>query len=263
MRTLFAALTVAALTSMSLTGTASAGSTGPIPTGTAALTQNPVYKTGRLATQVCEEPLLRGGDFETVRIYVKTVSACFDRAWGAQLKKAGITFGKPRIVLSYTSRVKTACGVRDTNSVFSLYCKRNKTIYMTVSESGLSNELDSPDMLESLAIGYGYHVQQLTGILAQEARALKGLSKTDALALSAKVSLQNICFAGVFLGSVWDSLGHTKEHGYDYLIGRHSWDADVKGHGKAKNRVYWEQRGFDAVSPGACNTFKAPASTVA
>ncbi|MER5321532.1 hypothetical protein [Streptosporangium roseum] len=44
------------------------------------------------------------------------------------------------------------------------------------------------------------------------------LSKAGALALSSKVALQNICFAGAFIGSVWDSLGHGKERGSGSFI---------------------------------------------
>ncbi|WP_329426505.1 neutral zinc metallopeptidase [Streptosporangium sp. NBC_01495] len=263
MRTLFVALAIGALMSTSLIGTASSDSTGPVPTGTAALTGNPVYKTGKFVPKTCEEPTIRGGDIESVQIYADNMAACLGRAWQTQLKKAGIPFSKPKVTVAYGDRIKTACGVYRPGDTFGLYCQKNRTVYLMVTEYGITGELDSPEMLESLSIGYGYHVQRLIGVLAQEARAAKKLSRTGALALSSKVALQNICFTGAFLGSVWDSLGHTKEHGYDYLIDRRSVESSVKGNGTTKNRIHWMRRGFDAQSPGACNTFKAPASKVA
>ncbi|MEV8632371.1 neutral zinc metallopeptidase [Streptosporangium sp. NPDC051023] len=265
MRTLFAVLTAGALIGTTLigAGTASADSTGSAPTGPAALTANPIYKTGRFKPQTCEEPALRGGDIDSIRLYADAMSACLGKAWKAQLKEAGIPFTAPRIAVAYGDRIKTPCGTYRLDDTFGLYCRRNTTVYLMVNEYGISGELDSPQMLESLSIGYGYHVQRLIGVFAQEARAARKLSKAGALALSSKVALQNICFAGAFIGSVWDSLGHTKESGADYFVSRHSYDGDDPGNGTAKNRMYWLKRGFDAQAPGACNTFKAPASRVA
>ncbi|MFI6451876.1 neutral zinc metallopeptidase [Streptosporangium amethystogenes] len=262
MRTFFTLLMAGVLASMPLTGTASAESNGPVPAGTTAFTKNPIYKTGELKTRICEEPTVRGGDFDSVEIYVNTIAACLDRAWEAQLKKAGIAYGKPKVKAAYGSRIKTACGTYRPGDTFSLYCQKNSTIYLMVTDYGVLDEIDDPRMLESLAIGYGYHVQRLVGVLAQESRAARKLSKAGALALSAKISLQNICLAGTFIGSVWDSLGHTKVHGYDFIIDRHRIESGIPGNGTTKNRLYWERRGFETRSPGACNTFTAPAARV-
>ncbi|MFD8533759.1 hypothetical protein ACFV0L_40750 [Streptosporangium canum] len=46
-----------------------------------------------------------------------------------------------------------------------------------VTDSALSDELSHPRMLESLAIGYSYHVHQLGGILREERRAEAKMSK--------------------------------------------------------------------------------------
>jgi uncharacterized protein len=263
MRTLFVALMVGVLMSMPLTGAASANSAGPVPSGSAAFTKNPIYKTGKFTSQTCEEPGISGGHFDSVELYFENMSECLDRAWGPQLKKAGIRYSKPKVKVTYGSQVKTACGTYHLDDVFSMYCKANQTVYVMVAEYGVRNELDSPRMLESLSIGYGYHVQRLIGVLPQETRAAKTLSKAGAVALSSKVSLQNICFVGASIGSVWDSLGHSKAHGSGWFIGQHSMEGETKGNGTFKNRVYWETRGFNAESPDVCNTFNAPASKVA
>ncbi|MFF5212258.1 neutral zinc metallopeptidase [Streptosporangium sp. NPDC000396] len=191
------------------------------------------------------------------------MSACLGKAWGAQLKKAGIPFTKPKVTVAYGDRIKTACGIYRPGDTFGLYCQRNTTVYLMVNDYGVADELDSPQMLESLSIGYSYHIQRLIGVLDQEARVARKSSKSGVVALNSKVALQNICFTGAFIGSVWDSLGHSKEHGSDYFINRHSPEGDVPGNGTTKNRVYWLGRGFGAQSPGACNIFTAPASRVA
>lgn len=263
MRILFAALTASALAGTALTGTASAGSAGPVPTGSAALTKNPIYKTGKFAPRTCEEPTIKGGDIDSVRLYADAVSACLGKAWEAQLGKAGIPFTKPKVTVAYGDRIKTACGVYRPSDTFGLYCQKSTTVYLMVNHYGIAGELDSPQMLESLSIGYAYHIQRLIGVFAQEARVARKSSKAGAVALSSKVALQNICFAGAFIGSVWDSLGHSKEHGSSSFVNRHSMESDVPGNGTTKNRIHWLGRGFDAQSPGACNTFVAPASRVA
>ncbi|MGV9776961.1 neutral zinc metallopeptidase [Streptosporangium sp. NPDC003464] len=263
MRILFAALTASALASTALTGTASANSAEPIPTGSAAFTKNPIYKTGKFAPRTCEEPTIKGGDIDSVRLYTDAISTCLGNAWGAQLRKAGIPFTKPKVTVAYGERIKTACGVYRPSDTFGLYCQKNTTVYLMVNHYGVAGELDSPQMLESLSIGYSYHIQRLIGVFAQEARVAKESSKVEAAALSSKVALQNICFAGAFIGSVWDSLGHSKEQGSDSFINQHSMESNVPGNGTTKNRIYWLGRGFAAQSPGACNTFMAPAYRVA
>ncbi|MEV4246737.1 neutral zinc metallopeptidase [Streptosporangium canum] len=258
MRTLLGALMAGALFSLPLTGTAHAA-----PGTSAVLTGNPLYKTGTIPQQTCEEPAFTSASHDGARLYVIEMSACLDRVWSAQVRKAGFTWTRPKVVVSHKDRVKTACGPYYPGDTFSLYCIGTGTIYLMVTDSALSNELNHPRMLESLAIGYSYHVQQLGGILREERRAEAKMSKKQRWALSAKVSLQNLCLTGAFLGSVWDSLSHTKAYGTDLIIDWKSVEGDHKEQGKAKNRVYWEQRGFDTLRPGACNTFTAPAGRVA
>ncbi|MFG1689677.1 neutral zinc metallopeptidase [Nonomuraea sp. NPDC049269] len=248
-------LAAALVTFLSLTGTAHAA---PAPSP---LTKNPLYKTGKLPAQTCEEPEVNQ-DHDAIRLYVEAITACQEKAWSTQVTKAGFRYQKAKVVVKYGDRIKTACGVYHPDDVYSLYCIPNKTIYLMLTDYGLADELDSPEILESLSIGYGYHAQNMVGIVDQEDRAAKKLPKAKALALTTKGSLQSICLAGAFIGSVWDSLGHSRAHGSEYFINRHAVEGNYKGFGTAKNRVYWQRRGFDAASPSACNTYTAPASKV-
>ncbi|MER6583301.1 neutral zinc metallopeptidase [Nonomuraea sp. NPDC001023] len=249
-------LLVGVLAGAAFSGTAGAAS------APAVLTKNPLYKAGKFALKTCEEPYAASADVEVFRRYVEEVSLCLDKAWGPLLTKAGLRYTKPEVVLSYGERVKTSCGIYAPDATDSVYCTNTKTIHMMVSDYGLKGEIDKPQLLEALSAGYAIHVQNVAGIMNAVAKTMKKLSKRDALALQSRYTLQTLCFSGAFTGSVWDSLGHTREHGQDYYIDRHVIDGNFAGFGKASNRVYWIRRGFESESPSVCNTFTAPAARV-
>ncbi|MGI5291586.1 hypothetical protein ACQEVF_50900 [Nonomuraea polychroma] len=257
-RTLIVLLLAGVLASAALSGTASAG---PVPTGTAALTKNPMYKTGKFAVGGCEEPFAGSADVEVFRRYVEEMDVCLDKAWQPLLRKAGLPYGKPHVRFSYGDKVKTSCGTFMVNNSDSVYCVRTKTIHMMVNDYGLRGEIDKPKLLESLSIGYAFHVQKLAGILDAQVKLVEKSSKREAAALGNKVGLQALCLSGALTGGVWDSLVHTREHGQDYYIGRHV-IGEFGSFGKPANQVYWFRRGFEAESPSVCNTFTAPASRV-
>ncbi|MFI7132116.1 hypothetical protein ACIBQ1_41020, partial [Nonomuraea sp. NPDC050153] len=181
------------LASSALSGTASAG---PVPTGAAALTKNPLYKTEKFAVDGCEEPFAGSADVEVFRRYVKDMDVCLDKAWRLLLRKAGLPYGKPKVRFSYGDRVKTSCGTFTVNNSDSVYCLRTKTIHMMVNDYGLRGEIDKPKLLESLSIGYAFHVQKLAGILDAQVNLSKKASKRDATALGNKAGLQALCLSG-------------------------------------------------------------------
>ncbi|MER7133383.1 neutral zinc metallopeptidase [Streptosporangium saharense] len=263
MRTLFAALTAGVLVGAVFTGTADASPSGSVPSGPGALTRNPVYKTGKFLSQTCEEPDLRVGDVETLQTYADDVSACLNRAWSAQLKRAGIPFRTPKVAVGYGEAVRTACGVYRPAEVFGLYCHRNRTVYLLTTEYGMADVIQSSQMLESLSIAYAYHVQNLIGVLAEGDRVVRKSSRSAVLAMNSKTALQNICFTGAFVGSVWESLENRKARGVESFLNEHTMEGDTPGLGRNKNRLYWLRRGFEARSPAVCNTFTAPRTKVA
>ncbi|GAA0379940.1 hypothetical protein Acor_01410 [Acrocarpospora corrugata] len=235
----------------------------PVPVGPGALTKNPIYATGKLPQVTCEEQMFNPARFDSVELYVDNVADCLDRAWRPQFAKAKLSFPRPRFVVKGGDRVKT-CGLSGTTyETFSMYCPRNKTIYTVIPDRALKNELNRPTILLSLARAYAYHVQQLTGIVDQERKVEKKLSKRGLLAQRKRFELQASCFTGAFLGSVWDSLGHTAaDHDSEYVLYVLVNTTIGAGQGSDKNRTYWATRGYDTWSPGACNTFTAPAKRV-
>ncbi|GAA1011729.1 hypothetical protein Aple_012910 [Acrocarpospora pleiomorpha] len=234
----------------------------PVPTGPGALTKNPIYATGKLPQVTCEEKMFNPARFDSVQLYVEDISDCLEQAWRPQLAKAGIPFSKPRLVVKGGKRIK-ACGFSgEPYETFSMYCLKNKTIYMLIPDRSLADELNRPTILLSLARGYGYHIQQLTGIVGQQLKAEKKLSKRGLLAQRKRFELQTTCFAGAFLGSVWDSLGHTAEPSSEHMLWVLVNTTIGPSQGSTKNRTYWATRGYESWSPGSCNTFTAPAKRV-
>ncbi|TMR99302.1 hypothetical protein EJK15_08235 [Nonomuraea basaltis] len=80
-----------------------------------------------------------------------------------------------------------------------------------------------------------------------------------------RYELQADCLSGVFLGSVWGSLARA-EPDWAALVDAtraSGGDDDYRSHGKRAGRVSWLKRGYQAVSPAACDTWSAPATKVA
>jgi predicted metalloprotease len=237
--------------------------TASVPTGTSALTKNPIYKASALPTVTCTEGTYVA-NFDTARLEAENAITCLDEAWRPLLAKANIPFKRAKLVIKDGDRVK-ACGVSGTTyETTSWYCPKNKTIYVWSPERSRKDELDRPTLLLSVAYGYTYHIQQLTGIFPAAQKAFDKASKRGKQDVRARLAMQATCFTAAFLGSVWDSLGHTADHDSDYvlyvLVNMHH--ATGYGNGDADNAKYWAKRGFNTRSPGACDTFAAPRQRV-
>lgn len=108
-------------------------------------------------------------------------------------------------------------------------------------------------------------IQQLTGMLPAAQKAFDKAPTRGKKDVSLRLEMQTTCLTAAFLGSVWDSLGHTAEdHTPSYvryvLVNMHH--ALDFHNGKPDNAEYWAERGFNTRSPGACKTFSAPAKRV-
>ncbi|WP_083958955.1 neutral zinc metallopeptidase [Herbidospora mongoliensis] len=235
-----------------------------VPTGPGALTKNPVYKAGALPAVTCTEEAYFS-DFDNTRRQAENVMTCLEQAWRPLLAKAKIPFKRAKLVVKDGDRVK-ACGVSGiTYETTSVYCPKSKTIYVWSPVRSRKDELDRPTLLLSVARGYAYHIQQLTGIRPAAQRAFDKASKRGKKDVSLRLEMQTTCFTAAFLGSVWDSLGHTAtDHDPKYvryvLVNMHH--ALGFNNGNHDNAEYWAKRGFTTRSPGSCKTFSAPAKRV-
>ncbi|MGV9374697.1 neutral zinc metallopeptidase [Nonomuraea sp. NPDC003707] len=263
------ALMAGTMASLLFAGTAHAATAAPAYKPV--LAKSPIYKTGKLGFDTCEEPKVQSGSLEEVKGYLNVVLDCLNAAWEPKVKKAGFKFTKPTMQVITKPGAQTGCGKFPEGGVQALYCSTNKKITYFAS-SNLVEEQNDLMLMLVLAHEYGHHIQQTTGMF----KALTPYNrKNEARVLdeSRRLELQAECLSGVFTGSVWHSLGR-QESDFTYWVRNGGTGLDLsalgvkvdnwgeKTHGNAKNTGAWLKRGFDTESAGGCNTWKAPKSQV-
>jgi predicted metalloprotease len=237
---------------------ATSGAAAPLPKGKAALTANPIYRTGKLQLKECKELPVNEDDLDSARVYLEYLLDCLNESWSRQLAKAKLPFAAPRFqVISKVGL--SACG-RFPQGAQAVYCPNKRTIVFLLDKSILTDTWEL-FLFEVMAHEYGHHVQELTGMF-RAADSLRVRSRAGLLDQSRRIELQAECFSAAFIGSVWHSLGRS-DFDFKYIVKLAKQGHDHKTHGKGRNIAYWLQRGFDSESPGACNTWAAPKSRVA
>ncbi|WP_271215721.1 neutral zinc metallopeptidase [Streptosporangium carneum] len=259
------ALLAGALAGLLFTGTAHAGTGAagvPVPTGTEALTRNPLYRSGKL-TVPCGHQLEDSGSFTAAKKHLTAMLNCLDASWSAQLKKVGLPFKKPKI--RFMAKPSRACGSAWGKNVTGRYCDNGRQLVILISDYAITDPAD-PVTLHLIAHEYAHHLQNLTG-MATAYQNMPARTKAQALTQSRRLELQADCLGAAFMGSVWASQEYQDRDWKDVVdLYRQSGDEEVnkeRSHGTGKNRVAWLQKGFTAASPAACNTWTAPASHVA
>ncbi|GAA3687846.1 hypothetical protein GCM10022224_061390 [Nonomuraea antimicrobica] len=266
------ALMAGALASVLFAGTAHAATSSAAPAFQPALTKNPLYKTGKLGTDTCEEPTVQNGTVEEATVYFETVMVCLKKAWSPVVKKAGYGFGSPKLAVVTKVGEKTPCG-RFPAGAQALYCPAAKSITVLLSPE-IVEEPTNLALMVVLAHEYGHHVQQITGI-GKATDAFYGSKKADKRTLDGirRSELQAQCLSGAFVGRVWTSLGRDDADWDAILKSTHNFlDLSAIGvkvrsgadqtHGNDSNNAHWLQRGFTVQSASACNTWTAPAAKV-
>lgn len=259
MRIPLIALLSGVLVSTLLAGTAGAavttGQLAPLPTGKAALTANPIYKTGKLEPDDCPDQTIHNDDLELAEAYLNFALDCLNEGWSYQFSKTKLPFSKPRFAVTSRLGVPTGCG-KFPKGAQAVYCPANKKITFYLSK-GILSQASELFLFQTLAHEYGHHVQQLTGIMtAFNSRDYK--NEKAVLPELRKIELQAECLSGAFIGSIWRSLGR-RESDFRYVLNA---AYSTASHGSAKNIAYWVTRGFQQETPGSCNTFTAPKSRV-
>ncbi|OUC94324.1 neutral zinc metallopeptidase [Streptosporangium minutum] len=268
MRTPRIALLAGALAGLLLTGTAHAGTgpTGavaaPMPTGTKALTHNPLYRSGTLTVPCGRQPE-DTGSVTAVKKHLTAMLDCLNASWSVQLKKAGLPFRKPKI--RFMSKPSRACGSAWGKNVTGRYCTDERQLVILIKDYAVVDPAD-PVLLHLIAHEYAHHVQNLTG-MSTAYQKMPARTKAQALAQSRRLELQADCLGAAFMGGIWASQGYQDEDWKEVVdLYRRSGDDDLKkerSHGTGKNRVAWLRKGFAAASSAACNTWASPASRVA
>ncbi|MEU8245070.1 neutral zinc metallopeptidase [Nonomuraea sp. NPDC048916] len=218
-------------------------------------------RSGRLAARSCAEPPLVWGNVPRTREYLEAITKCLEKSWSAHFARAGLAFEKP-VVRFYEEPEQRVCGVRWPSSASAFYCTERGTLVFLLTGDWIEDRTDLYP-LKVAAHEYGHHVQSLTGIRRHYEARIRADHAHHA-ELGRRYELQADCLSGVFIGSVWGSLSRS---GDDWAAvvetTRATGDDDERrSHGKGANRAYWLKRGFTAVSPAACDTWKAAPSRV-
>ncbi|GAA3687841.1 hypothetical protein GCM10022224_061380 [Nonomuraea antimicrobica] len=226
-------------------------------TGQSLATASRLYRTGRLADVNCSPGALPAGSMVAYRRFLTRVTACLNKAWGAQFRKARISFTKPRLRI-ITSKVHTPCGAWNTGAD-GVYCAADRTMYLMISKDQLRNPFPL-GITRLIAHEYGHHVQQVSGIWRYywTARAIAG--KARRLQLSRNSELQAECFSAVFM-STMKGTSLVTDADWAYTVnwfrknGAKGWPQN--DHGRGPTQAAWMTRGFNRGTPGACNTWAA------
>ncbi|MBB4935940.1 hypothetical protein FHR32_000245 [Streptosporangium album] len=233
------------------------------PRGRAAATANPIYRTGTLPAVRCATGQIRAGSAASYKVFMTRVDRCLNLAWKTQFKKARLPFAQPKLRFT-TSKVSSPCG-RWPQGAGGYYCSSNRTIYIGVFRDVLKSPY-APNHAQFMAHEYAHHVQQLAGIMNYYGQSVWRAGSSTKLAFSRRLELQADCLGSAFLRQIADDLPVEQEQ-WDAMVdwvaknGQKTW---VKNdHGKGRSQAYWMQRGFNAGSPSACNTWTASSGTVA
>ncbi|MDA0635081.1 neutral zinc metallopeptidase [Nonomuraea sp. MCN248] len=240
---------------MGLTGTAEAASTSAATALPAVLTKNKIYRSGTAAPMSCPAPEIRSGSAASVKRFQQALARCANRFWATRFKAAGLRYTPPRLQITTGSR--SVCGKINANGA--QYCPEQRTVVIRITKRDLRDQI-MMNLAHSVAHEWGHHVQELTGILDAQNTLYWRSGRTQRAALSRRLEMQAECLSGVFYRSALDSL--PSEITWSQWIDAVGQSRESKIHGKPRNLAYWQDRGYDAGSARACNTWTAPNSRV-
>ncbi len=227
------------------------------------LRQNTLYAAARM-TATCKEPPYRPTSKAEIQKFVQAMVGCLNTAWSPVLRRAGHEFRAPKFVLS-AGTGQTDCGL-DANVAH--YCTGDELMslpWQTFRKTYRSSQsAGRVEVLGSVAVLYGFHVQELAGILEASSNLEEAAStKAAENELDRRFQLQGDCLAAVFVAAVRASYplqGWLLEQ-WNYQLD-HSTSEEPATEGSRKSIAHWQQQGFRTGRPGACNTWVAPAATV-
>jgi len=205
--------------------------------------------------------------------FVSVVLADTEDTWHPLFQQMGQRYQEPRLVL-FRDAVQSACGFQQ-SAVGPFYCPADKQVYLDLTFfRDLDQSLGAPgDFAQAYVIAHevGHHVQTLLGISTDVHQQKRGVSKTEANALSVRQELQADCFAGIWahyadrhrqvleIGDMEEALNAASAIGDDRLQNRSSGQIVPESftHGTSEQRMRWFKRGFDTGKVVECDTFRA------
>ncbi|MEU8204730.1 neutral zinc metallopeptidase [Streptosporangium sp. NPDC049046] len=237
---------------------ATSGSSSP---GRTVAPKPSLLKSGRLATTSCPEPPLVDRGIPRPGEYLTAVTRCLRTSWSAHFARAGLRFRTPTVRI-YSEPERRVCGIAWPTGADAFYCTERATLVFPLTGLWIEDRTDLYPF-KVAAHEYGHHLQSLTGIRTHFERRVRA-ERTRHFELRRRYELQADCLSGVFLGSVRDSLPRTEQDwkALSETIRANGDEGEYRTHGSGVNRVRWFERGYRAVSPGACDTWTATPSRV-
>ncbi|WP_433214247.1 neutral zinc metallopeptidase [Microtetraspora malaysiensis] len=219
------------------------------------LTENAIYRSGPLPTPTCSLPRRWPSGVASTERFYRSAVGCIDRTWQPILREAGLTASTPEVSVKGTiawCRRPTAC-----------YDVQQRTLrFPAPPDPTYWKELH---LLVQAAHEYGHHVQELAGIMdGRTKREVAARTQAGEDELSRRLELQAQCFAGAFLHGA-TKLGAIDRTNFGRYLASYrgkSHHDDQATHGSGRAISDWTKRGYQAGSPGACNTWEAPAAQV-
>jgi predicted metalloprotease len=207
---------------------------------------------------------------DDTRKFVASVLGSTEDAWTDILRREGVAYRKPTLVL-FTDSVRSACGAAGASSG-PFYCPGDEKLYLDTSFfDQLRREFGAPgDFAQAYVIGHevGHHVQKLLGTSDQVERAQSRASETQANQLSVRLELQADCYAGIWAkyaqskglletGDIEEALKAAAGVGDDNIQRRTQGYVVPESftHGSSQDRMGWFNRGFQSGDLRQCNTF--------
>ena len=185
------------------------------------------------------------------RKQVGKLLACQNAAWKKALAPTAVEFGKPKVRF-YSTSIKSPCGRLGTTFPAS-YCTGNSTLYFS-SAAYAQGSYFRLSVASFVFHEYAHHVQNLAGLFEA-----MGAMKESAAVTKRRIELQAHCVSHYAFTVSRVGIGSSDIRAIEY-----QWDhtSDAKGHGSTRAERYWGQRGLDAKTIGACNTWSVKAAKV-
>jgi uncharacterized protein len=202
--------------------------------------------------------------------FMRVVLGDTEDTWASLFRDMGQQYQPARMVL-FENATGTACGLGQ-SAMGPFYCPRDQQVYLDLSFfQELAQRFGAPgEFAQAYVVAHevGHHVQLLTGIAERVDAARRGVSQSEANALSVRQELQADCYAGVWghyaakkgmvdTRDMEDGLRAASAIGDDRLQRQTQGRVvpDSFTHGSSAQRVEWFKRGLERGRVDGCNTF--------
>jgi len=229
--------------------------------------------TGTSGTGSVSRPLPEAGQ-DDLADFVAVVVQDTEDLWAEVFAQNGMDY-TPATVVLFTDADRSACGLADARTG-PFYCPGDQTVYIDLAfYETLRNQFGAPgDFAQAYVIAHeiGHHVQNLTGVLPEYARAIQSMGQEQANAYSVKIELQADCYAGIWAnyvgeenllesGDIEEAINAAEQIGDDAIQSRTQGVVIPKTftHGTSAQRQEWFERGYTSGNVGQCDTFSGAA----